>query len=634
MTPRRLRFEATNATPAGEDRVVVLDTSWTPLSGDSRETVRDAAGVVLSSRDLYDEALTLLDDWAERSGIVDLLVVDGTSFWFHRRLSHWWWLQERLLWLGILEVLFETEHPDRIVLGPDADAALAEVVGLVAAREGLTSEPLPRAAQPQPPVDRLRAATGGTKRRPRGSSGGLLARLRQRWLPEPHERRMRILSKRLGRLSAGPPALLVLLEHARQQVRLPGGATRLMNPYLDPILDELSSAGFAHAEMEIVGSIDDEELWKRLSPRSASRVLAADVLSRFDRPGEHRGYVERAEAIATSIEAIDAPLVVRGVDLGPLLISRLAEYARSHLRGRIRNVVRIRRFLSQMKPTGILLADEYNRTDWLGAARAEHVPTFAVQHGGIQRRHPGYIHRSRPGALTLPDRTFLFGEWERRLLLEASVYTADEVRVSGSPRLDLVRDEATAQRDVVRGELGIDPGRQMLVLSTTWGQLARRFHFMVTLARLFDRPMPGVHLVIKLHPGEPDDGVYRRLIQGIAAAGGFDPVPMTVVHRVDLYRLLAAADAHLGVFSTVITEAVFAGTPNLLAACVRPSDLLGYVDAGVAVPVRDGAELAEALSTDAGRTESAAREAFVRDHFEPGNASRRIRDDLLHWLQT
>jgi hypothetical protein len=385
--------------------------------------------------------------------------------------------------------------------------------------------------------------------------------------------------------------------------------------------------------MEIIGSIDQDELWRRVSSRSTSRVLAADVLRMFDRPGEHRAYVERANEIARKIESIDTPIIVDGVDFGPLFVARLADYARVHLRGRIRNVVRIRRYLEKMRPLGILLADEYNRTDWLGAARAEAIPTFAVQHGGIQRRHPGYIHRSRPKGLTLPDRTFLFGDWERRLLLGASVYREEELRVSGSPRLDLVRTEVSAERDAVRRELGIDPTRRMLVLSTTWGQLARRFHFTVTLARLFDRPIGNVHLVIKLHPGESDDGLYRKVIEGVAAARGFDPVPISIVHRVDLYRLLAAADAHLGVFSTVITEAVFTGTPNLLASCVRPSDLLGYVEAGVAVPVRDGAELEEALRSGAGRSDQATRDAFVRDHFEPGTASRKIRDDLAGWLR-
>ena len=66
---------------------------------------------------------------------------------------------------------------------------------------------------------------------------------------------------------------------------------------------------------------------------------------------------------------------------------------------------------------------------------------------------------------------------------------------------------------------------------------------------------------------------------------------MTVTRDVDLYRLLRAADAHLGLRSTVLTDAVVVGAPNLIALVQAHADLLGYVDAGVARPVHDAAEL-------------------------------------------
>ncbi len=108
----------------------------------------------------------------------------------------------------------------------------------------------------------------------------------------------------------------------------------------------------------------------------------------------------------------------------------------------------------------------------------------------------------------------------------------------------------------------------MVVVSGTWGPIYRQFHYPIALANLVDRPLPRVHLVVKLHPGERDEGPYRAVIEGVAAAHGFEPPPVTVVQSVDLYRLLRAADAHLGLHSTVLTEAVATGTPNLLAVDV------------------------------------------------------------------
>jgi hypothetical protein len=250
----------------------------------------------------------------------------------------------------------------------------------------------------------------------------------------------------------------------------------------------------------------------------------------------------------------------------------------------------------------------------------------------IYPHHNGYIHAARPASLRLPQRTFVFGRWERDLLREASVYRDDEVVVGGSPRLDLVVPDPTA-RTRMRRELGIADGERVVLVSGTWGGLYRRFHYPIALAALVDRPLRGVHFVVKLHPGEPDEGPYRAIIEGAAAAGGFASPPITIVQSIDLYRLLAASDAHLGIHSTVLTEAVVTRTPNLLADGLAGADLLGYVAAGVALPVRDGAGLLAALDAAAGGalTEADAA-AFTDAHFEPGSASERIAASLESWL--
>ncbi|MEA2654497.1 MAG: hypothetical protein QOI37_1724, partial [Chloroflexota bacterium] len=148
-------------------------------------------------------------------------------------------------------------------------------------------------------------------------------------------------------------------------------------------------------------------------------------------------------------------------------------------------------------------------------------------------------------------------------------------------------------------------------------------HLLHMLDVLLGGPLPGVHLVFKQHPGEEDAGPYRSLIEGMARAGGYDAPPMTVVKDIDLYRLLRAADAHLGQLSTVLTDAVVAGTPNLIAAVGPGGDILGYVAAGVARPVGDIAGLRKALR-ELRPPDPSARQAFLDDHFRAGDASSRI----------
>jgi hypothetical protein len=325
------------------------------------------------------------------------------------------------------------------------------------------------------------------------------------------------------------------------------------------------------------------------------------------------------------------------VDLGPRLVAGIVRaIGRSSLPGRFRDLRRARRFLAAVRPAALFLINEYSRTEWVGAARMEGIPVVAVQHGIIHRHHPGYVHGLPDPAMPLPDRLYLFGEYERRLLTTRSVQPAESLRVVGSPRLDVAatkRADGTDARDAIRRELGVAPADRLLAISTTFGP-PRAIYTPASLAALLGGDLAGVHLVVKTHPNEPDDGLHARLIDGLRSALGVPPARVTVIQAIDLYALLAAADAHLGIFSTVLTEAVAVGTPNLLAVTQATNDLIGYVEAGVAVPVRDAAELRIELDRifAGAAIDRDKRAAFLADHFEPGGASARIRADLVAWL--
>jgi len=433
------------------------------------------------------------------------------------------------------------------------------------------------------------------------------------------------MDRRVTTIIAGRRPLLVLTEHIRQRVETVRGP-RLVNAYLDPILDRLVGSPLAPVELELDAAVTDDARWSAM--RRRRRTLAGDLLTtRYRRPEDKADSTARAAPLVTDIEAVRETLIVSGVDLGPALGVELVRAARQVAR-RLQDVMRIRRLLADVRPAALLMTNEYIRVEWIVAARAEGIPIAAVQHGIIHPWHMGYMHSSRPPGLASVDRLYVFGEWERRLVMSSAAHP-DAVVVSGSPRLDLVTPPVAEDRAAVRAELGVAAGDRVVVVSTSWGDLSRRTDVPVALAALVDRPLPGVHLVIKLHPREPDEGSYRRLIEGVARAAGCDPPPMTIVQRIDLYRLLRAADAHVGIFSTVVTEAVVAGTPNLLAS----RDLLGYVPAGVAVSIRDGGGLLAALDAGRASADTEARAAFLGDHFAPGVAGQRIRNDLEAWLR-
>jgi hypothetical protein len=148
------------------------------------------------------------------------------------------------------------------------------------------------------------------------------------------------------------------------------------------------------------------------------------------------------------------------------------------------------------------------------------------------------------------------------------------------------------------------------------------------LERIVGGSLPNVHLVFKLHPGERDDGPYRGLIEGLAGAGGYDAPPVSVLRDVDLLGLLRTADGHLGLHSTVLTDAVAAGTMNLIAMTDAHADILGYVEAGVAIPIRSRPELLAALDASVTPVE-ATRRAFLEQHLRPGPAGPRVAAEII-----
>lgn len=738
-----IRFTADPADVDTAAVTVVLDTTWTAPGGAATSSpipttspragrvvgLRDVAERVLSTLDLIVETSARLDRWAATSGVVDRLMIRDTSFWFYVRLRHWLWLEERVAWAAIVAELVREHDPRRIVCAPGIDAALLDVLRLVAARDGRElvdetppepePEPEPVIAEPPPPPVAVAPGSRLTSGL-RSSMPARLARRVRRWFigpppPSPWALRRQEIADRMARVRslvdtiAAEPAerLLVVHEHALQRVETATGP-RTMNPYLDPIVDRLRGTRLEPVVLDIRAQAGHDAAWERigsgLDPNRlpadalAIRVEAAvegvaagegassvrpvpglppvpapspapdlppvpgasvDAIAGMPTDGVARVPADAAPpapandttaapangaqtvpdgpaidpALAAWRDALDSPMDAFGVDLGPLLAAEVARVASGWLPGMTSSVDRIERFIRRIHPAGILLADEYHRQDWMAAARAAGVPVAAVQHGMIYPHHNGYIHAARPDSLRLPGRTFVFGRWERDLLRTASVYRDDEVVVGGSPRLDLVVADPAA-RGRIRSELGIADDERIVLVSGTWGGIYRRFHYPIALAALIDRPLPDVHFVVKLHPGEPDEGPYRRIIEGAAAARGFATPRITTVRSIDLYRLLAAADAHLGIHSTVLTEAIVTRTPNLLADALAGADLLGYVEAGVAIPVRNGADLLAALDpAGAGGLGEANAAAFVEAHFEPGSASERIAASLEAWLR-
>jgi len=647
------------SSPEPGTTVVVLDTTWTPGPGERRDLVslRHLAGEALRAADLFEEALARLDAWAEEARMVDVLAIDGVTYWYRLREIAWHWLHERLIWERVVTGAAGSREASSLssapasalasIVVPGHETALLEVAAAVGRAHGVDVQVVPAGGPPAinvgvapvfAPEAAAAAAAGPDAGRPQADSTGigrLAGRLRRLAGGEPQRppaaghalaaARADTLAKRLSALAADPPGPILVLTNTRLQQRIGDpGARRVEDPSLGPVIARLCEVGL---DPVLVGLGLDESRdadWPAIA--SNPRLLPQSVLRRWRGPEDAAS--RAADLARERVRAAAAvPLDVHGIDLAPALTAWLGEQAATIIGTIRRQVPRIDGLMEALRPRALVLTHEAIQTPWLQVARGRSIPTFAVQHGMIYPTHPGYRH-PRDHRLLLPDATFVTGPYERDALLGHGGYEADEVVVVGSPRLEL--DDPTSagplgagEREAVRREMGVAEGIRMLVVSTGFLPLQRRFVLAASFERLFSATLTGVHVVFKQHPGEVDEGPYRELLVGLARAGGFAPPPITVVRDVDLYRLLRAADAHLGLLSTVLTDAVAARTPNLIAVDQAHTDLLGYVAAGVARPIRDAADLRAALD-DLRPPDEAARQAFLAAHLEPGPASQRI----------
>ena len=223
------------------------------------------------------------------------------------------------------------------------------------------------------------------------------------------------------------------------------------------------------------------------------------------RPGQTLPSTPSNGALATSTASL---LTLDGLDMTEPFVALI----RSRVDGTVRNDVleraRVERLIADVAPDGILMTQEGHRTGWLAAGAAAGIPTFALQHGILYPTHPGYADRRHPG-LRLATRTFVFGEYERRVLEGLAYGRGGGGGTSRlAARLDLDASTAT-RRDPIRwptawpcgGELGIADGDLMLVVSTMHLPFVRRSHLvhMLEVAAWAVR-CPGVHVVVKQHP--------------------------------------------------------------------------------------------------------------------------------------
>jgi hypothetical protein len=418
-----------------------------------------------------------------------------------------------------------------------------------------------------------------------------------------------------------------------------GELIRYMEPTFEPLLDELKARDYSLTNLNLPLAADwrGELRWLRLGDKTAIPIepyMAAWIArSHFRRPPR---CVAR---LNDGLVGVRKQVAERRWKWGSFDITEeIRAFTHSVLANRVRRAVRdigfFEQWLSRVAPQVLVMGHEYSGLALAASAAARNlnVPVVAMQHGVIWRAHPGYVlPRTHVESIPRANALCVFGEFERRLLVERGAYSPSEIYVTGSTRLDLcAKQEVHLSRQELTLQLGLQQDVPLLLFTSTGESrlLARR------LADCLVGCTAPISVIVKLHPVvEQDPSAFEISFE----ERGLHNVSV-LKEDIDLYSLLGLADVHMSMQSSVLTEAVALDRPNLMFLTDVTADTVGYVERHVAMRVEDYASLSEAvedvLNGPGAHRLRAGRQAFVKEHFFKldGGAAGRAADVVSAFL--
>jgi hypothetical protein len=381
---------------------------------------------------------------------------------------------------------------------------------------------------------------------------------------------------------------------------------RYRDVFFDDVLDVVGS----HVKIEVQNARGRAERSRaaHLPPIAATVGIdfGARVLSRL------RSSREVSDLAGFLSDVISAELGIDGFDRDGVERRLLSFRWARRLYGRV---------LDRVRPRFVLVADT-NEFELFAAAKERGIRCVELQHGIFSLNHPDALgaaaaaHRER---VIVPDALLLFGRyWEDEL--RSGGFYRDELRVTGSPRIDRFRARRNNDRR--------PDERACRVLVTSQGvateELARFLAETMSLARTsgFD-----CRLDLKLHPIY--DSASKEAYE--ATLGGRSDVRILASQEPpSTLELLSAADVHVSISSACHYESLGIGVPTIVLSLPGHEDVRPLVDAGhaslAATPVellrllRDVRDLSVPEDVSARYYRPGALERITRELGHPPNA--------------
>ena len=217
---------------------------------------------------------------------------------------------------------------------------------------------------------------------------------------------------------------------------------------------------------------------------------------------------------------------------------------------------------------------------FIAAGNRLKINTYAVQHGIINESASTYIITSKYKDVLVPQKTFLWGERFKELLIShTNVYNNENVNVVGQVRTDHLVKNGYLKTSKRSGALKIfyatQPFKDLLEPAT------------LMLFKALKLMKDDFELIIKLHPADLSFEFYVDMVEK------FQIKNCKMVKDGDLYELIKWSDLVISVHSTVVVEAALMNKPSICILLSKYNDNGGFVKDGVSFGVKDENELLE-----------------------------------------
>lgn len=253
--------------------------------------------------------------------------------------------------------------------------------------------------------------------------------------------------------------------------------------------------------------------------------------------------------------------------------------------------------IDKEKPDVILMINEYSPFGQalVAASKIKNVPSLAIQHGNLglgyiysKENIPKLADMQTPYAV-IPDKTAVFGQYYADFLTKKSVYTPDNVVVTGQPRHDIfaIADKVYSRENFCM-KANLKPTMKIILVITENVPLPKGELFLKGVLKAL-KQLPDVQIVVKPHPGERGDW-YNSVIANENVAVRMLP------KDAETFEALYSCDLLIAGYSATITEAIILGKPVVSFLPTENESFAPYFK-DVTLRVHKAEELLSAINT-------------------------------------